>query len=78
MAPNHKLGTLVEYKNLAGAGNFHRALFDAEMTAKLWLAMLEDISTTYKFSPVPFRVMQKLAKVTKRNANMFLREHREQ
>ena len=42
-APNHKLGTLVKYKALPNDGTFHRALADAEMTAYLWLAMLEDI-----------------------------------
>mgnify|MGYP005990907547 CR=1 FL=1 len=77
MAPNHRLGTLVEYKKLSGAGDFHRALFDAEMTAKLWLAMLEDITAMYNFAPIPMKVMKDLAKVTKRNVNMFLREFRE-
>jgi DNA polymerase-3 subunit epsilon len=36
-APNHKLGTLIDYKNISVNGSFHRALFDAQMTAKLWL-----------------------------------------
>ena len=39
-APNHRLGTLVEFTRLPVAGRYHRALADAEMTAGL-LAKLE-------------------------------------
>ena len=42
-APNHKLETLVRYKNLKTDGVHHRALADAEMTAHLWLQMIADI-----------------------------------
>lgn len=34
-APNHKLGTLVDYHRLPRAGQAHRALADAEMAAHL-------------------------------------------
>ena len=43
LAPNHKLATLINYKNIQSNGGFHRALYDSEMTAKLWLAILADI-----------------------------------
>ena len=33
-APNHKLGTLVDYANIPSDGDFHRALYDSEMTTK--------------------------------------------
>jgi DNA polymerase III subunit epsilon len=36
-APCHKLGTLVEFRQLPQHGSFYRALADAEMTAHLWL-----------------------------------------
>jgi DNA polymerase-3 subunit epsilon len=42
-APNHKLGSLVHFKKIPTDGVFHRALADSELTAKLWLMMLEDI-----------------------------------
>jgi DNA polymerase-3 subunit epsilon len=42
-APNHKLGTLVRYANLEGEGDYHRALYDSQMTAKLWMAMIDDV-----------------------------------
>ncbi|ALO33809.1 DNA polymerase III subunit epsilon [Colwellia sp. MT41] len=71
-APNHKLGTLINYKGIASKGSFHRALYDAEMTAKLWLAMLDDIQQQTNVDEVPFSLVQKLAKTTKANvAKLF-------
>jgi len=64
-APNHKLGTLVAYKKFPVEGTFHRALYDSEMTAKLWLAMLGGIGQQYKISDIPFSLMQKLTKTPK-------------
>jgi len=64
-SPNHKLGTLVAYKRFPVEGTFHRALYDSEMTAKLWLAMLGDIGQQYNTSAIPFRLMQKLTKTPK-------------
>lgn len=42
-APSHRLANLVSAKSLPSQGVFHRALADAEMTAWLWLKLLEDI-----------------------------------
>jgi len=71
-APNHKLGTLVEYKNLPNDGTFHRALADSQMTAHLWLGMINDIKSEHSFQNVPFTVMQKLACTNKHSASSFL------
>lgn len=71
-APNHKLGTLVEYNNLPNDGTFHRALADSQMTAHLWLGMLDDIKQKHAFHGVSFRVMQKLSKTGKNSADSFL------
>ena len=71
-APNHKLGTLVEFKHLPNDGTFHRALADAEMTAHLWLGMLDDIRQDYSIEPVPFPLMQQLSRVSKHSAPTFL------
>jgi len=71
-APNHKLETLVRYKNLHTDGTFHRALADAEMTAHLWLAMTEDLQSYYGFETVPFALMRDLAKVPKAQVGAFL------
>ena len=71
-APNHKLGTLVKYANIPSDGAFHRALYDSEMTTKLWLAMLNDISQQYDIESIPFRLTQKLTKTPKNGVCHFL------
>ena len=61
-SPNHKLGTLVDYINIPTDGVFHRALYDSEMTAKLWLAMLDNIAEQYAIEPIPFTLFSKTIK----------------
>jgi DNA polymerase-3 subunit epsilon len=70
-APDHKLGTLVEFMNIPVEGVFHRALYDSEMTAKLWLAMLDDVRERYVLSMIEFGLMQKLAKTPKNAVDNF-------
>ncbi|MEA2078285.1 MAG: 3'-5' exonuclease [Pseudomonadota bacterium] len=72
-APNHKLGTLVAFNHLPSDGTFHRALADAEMTAHLWLGMLNDIRRGYCIEGISFSLMQKLSRVSKASAPGFLR-----
>lgn len=64
-APNHKLGSLIAYKNIPSQGDFHRALYDSEMTAKLWVNILEDISQVTTQTHIPFALIQKLSKTPK-------------
>jgi DNA polymerase-3 subunit epsilon len=71
-APNHKLGSLIAYKNIPSQGGFHRALFDSEMTAKLWMVMVEDISRKITGEDVPFTLIQKLTKTPKSGVNKLL------
>jgi DNA polymerase-3 subunit epsilon len=71
-SPDHKLGTLVQYLNIPVEGAFHRALFDSEMTTKLWLAMLDSIERQYGLSAIPFALMQKLARTPKHAVHNFL------
>ena len=71
-APNHKLGTLVAFKQLPSDGTFHRALADAEMTAYLWVGMLSDISTEYRIEGISFSLMQELSRVSKATVSGFL------
>ncbi len=71
-APNHKLGSLVEYKNIETDGVFHRALADSEMTAKLWMQMLDDLNLDFKIEHPSFELMQKIAKKNKAAVPMFL------
>ncbi len=64
-APNHKMGTLVDYCDIETDGTFHRVLADAEMTGRLWIGMINDIKTTYGLNEVPFGLMQKITKTSK-------------
>jgi len=71
-APNHKLGTLVKYANIPSDGTFHRALYDSEMTTKLWLAMLDDIGDQYDIESIPFVLTQRITKIPKNDVRIFL------
>ncbi len=71
---NYKLETLVRYKNIPINGQFHRASADAEMTAALWVAMLEDIRKEFGFESVSFELIKKLLKTPKEQATQFLRQ----
>jgi len=62
-AGNHRLETLVRYKRLPNDGVHHRALADAEMTAHLWLRMINDIKAEYGIPEVTFALMQQLTRV---------------
>lgn len=73
LAPNHTLGGLVAYKNIPTNGVFHRALADAEMTAHLWLAMLDDIQNIYQLPNCAFTVMQQLTKIPKQSVQKYFR-----
>ncbi len=76
LAPNHKLGTLINYKGIASNGNYHRALYDAQMTAKLWLTMVDDIQQQTGADEVSFSLIQKLAKTPKAKVSQFLSSYR--
>ena len=71
-APNHRLGTLVSYIDIPSQGTFHRALYDSEMTGKLWMAMLDDISERSGHSAISFSFMQKLVKTPKAAVDQLL------
>lgn len=70
--PNHRLGTLVAFKNISNEGIFHRALADAEMTAHLWLGMLTEIEEEYGFDGISVELMQKLSRTPKSKVDQFL------
>jgi len=74
-AENHKLGTLVEYANIPNDGTFHRALADAQMTAQLWLKMIDHLSDAHRIKHVPFSLMQKLSATPKNRVKRFLQSY---
>lgn len=71
-APDHRLGTLVEYANIPADGVYHRALYDSEMTTKLWLAMLDNIGGRYGIASIPFTLTQELTRTPKKLVHKFL------
>ncbi|WP_026971577.1 3'-5' exonuclease [Aliagarivorans marinus] len=71
-APNHKLGTLVDYLGIDHDGQYHRALFDAQMTAQVWLAMLEQIEQAYPDVTPSIELMMALAKRPKKQVPAWL------
>lgn len=72
-AKNHKLETLVRHLDIQAEGAFHRALYDAEMAGKIWLAMLERISAKTELVSIPFDLANKLCKANKTAVNSLLR-----
>ncbi|NQZ94461.1 MAG: 3'-5' exonuclease [Moritella sp.] len=74
-APSHKLGELIKYANIPSDGGFHRALFDSEMTTKLWLVMLDEMKSRYSLASIPFQLVQKLTKTPKKSVDNFLRRY---
>lgn len=71
-APRHNLETLVRYKNLATEGVHHRALADAEMTGHLWISMINDLKSAYQLDNIPFAILQRLSRVSKKAVPAFL------
>ncbi|MFT5790135.1 MAG: DNA polymerase-3 subunit epsilon [Shewanella sp.] len=71
-APNHKLGSLIHYKQIEHDGVFHRALADSEMTADLWLVMLDDLKQNHHIQHAEFKLMQAISKQSKANVQRYL------
>jgi len=71
-APNHRLATLVRYCGIQTNGIFHRALADAEMTGRLWLAMIAAIRAGYGIDAIPFEAMCGLCRTSKAKAPAYL------
>jgi DNA polymerase-3 subunit epsilon len=71
-ANSHKLGELVRFANIESSGGFHRALYDSEMTAKVWMKMLEDIAARYGVFDIPFELIKRLEKTPKKGIDKLL------
>ena len=74
-AHSHKLGELVRFSNIESSGGFHRALYDSEMTAKIWMKMLENIGERYGLFDIPFELIQKLTKTPKKGIDKVLSDY---
>lgn len=73
-APTHKLGDLVHFKQIENDGTFHRALADSQMTAKLWMLMVDELRLKNVESPT-FELMQKIGKTSKYAINNLLSQY---
>ena len=71
-APNHKLQTLVSHAAIPETGRFHRALADAEMTARLWMSMIGRIRSQYGITTIFFDQLCELAGIGKLYAHRYL------
>jgi len=72
-AHSHKLGELVKHARIHSEGGYHRALYDAQMTAKVWMAMLDDMGERYGVFDLSFEQIQKLSKTPKKSVDKLLR-----
>ncbi len=59
-APNHKLGTLVQFAGLPVAGRFHRAMADAEMAASLLLKLSEALTRQFRLGAVTHELLRSI------------------
>jgi len=61
-APNHKLGTLVDFANLPVSGRYHRAQADAEMAAHLALYLERELRQRFGIGAVSCGLLAKIQK----------------
>ena len=73
-SPNHKLQTLVSHAGIRQTGTFHRALADAEMTAYLWMSMIDRIRQQYGVEVIFFDQLSELSRVDKIYTHRYLTE----
>jgi len=71
-SPNHRLQTLVTHAGIPETGSFHRALADAEMTAQLWMSMIDRIRRQYGISAITFDQLSELSKIDKLYTHRYL------
>lgn len=71
-APNHKLGTLVDYARVPTEGTCHRALADSTLTARLLMRMAGSLRNRYGMDSVPIELLQGLTKVGAAKADAWL------
>lgn len=71
-SPNHQLKTLAEYVDIPTEGAFHRALFDAMLTAQLFITICSDIRARHRITEIPLSLLDKLQNVTIAEADAWL------
>lgn len=74
-APNHKLGTLVDYHRLPRTGAAHRALADAEMAAELLLRIQQDLQRRHDVADVDHDLLMTLQQCQRQGVSALLSRH---
>lgn len=74
-APNHKLGTLVDYHRLPRTGAAHRALADAEMAAELLLRIQQDLQRRHDVADVDHDLLMALQQCQRQGVSALLSRH---
>ena len=71
-APNHKLSTLADYVDIPMQGTFHRALADADLTARIFVTMCGDIRARYGIRSLSVALLERLQSVRVASADAWL------
>ena len=74
-APNHKLGSLIDYHRLPRTGQAHRALADAEMAAGLLGQIQHDLRTRHGVAQPDNALLMALQRCTKAAVGSFMARH---
>ena len=74
-APNHQLGTLVDYHRLPRTGQAHRALADAEMAAELLGQIRSDLRTRHGVASPGHALLMALQRCAKPAVGAFMARH---
>jgi len=59
-APNHRLGTLVDFAGLPVAGRYHRAMADAEMAASLLARLEQELARRFRLAEVTHELLREI------------------
>ncbi|QLG89581.1 3'-5' exonuclease [Chitinibacter bivalviorum] len=73
--PNHKLATLAAELNISSGGAYHRALVDTEVTANLFMRIIEDLRHRAAGKVITTALLQRLQKAKAADINTLLQRH---
>ena len=74
-APNHKLGSLVDFHGLPRTGQAHRALADAEMAAELLGQIQHDLRTRHRVAQPDHALLMALQRCAKSAVGALMARH---
>lgn len=75
-SPNHRLGTLAALHRLPSSARAHRALADAEVTAKLLVQMQCDLTQRFAMATAPHALLMRLQRASRGGLAACVAAHR--